>query len=123
MQGADSDWIGPVFAALGDSSRRGDALSAVTAASDSGHLPPQIEIVLRTMLGDADEAMKIAELLKSPGEVFEIDLLFAPEMKPLRDHSRFGALLDDLGITEYWKSRGCQLIDDSVSCDDADQKS
>ena len=123
MQGADSSWIAPVFAAFKDPARREPALAAVDAAANAGQLPPQIEIVVRTMLGDVDKAMRIAELLKVPGEVFEIDLLFAPEMRPLRDHPQFEILLDDLGITEYWAARGCRLSDDAVSCDDANQKS
>lgn len=123
MQGANSDWIDPVFAAFAEPSRRDDALAAVNTASDAGELAPQIEIIVRTMLGDTDRAMDIAELLKSPGEMFEIDLLFVPETKPLRDHPRFNTLLEDLGIKDYWKSRGCQLIEDSVVCDQRpDQK-
>ena len=123
IQGADSSWIAPVFAAFDSPSRRDDALATVNAAVEAGQMPLQIEIVVRTMLGDVDNAMQIARLLKSPGEVFEIDLLFAPEMQPLRAHPEFAGLLDDLGITDYWKSRGCQLIEDSVSCEDRDQKS
>ena len=118
MQGADNGWIDPVFVAFSDPSRREDALLAVNAAAGTGQLPPQIEIVVRTMLGDVDKAMGIAELLKAPGEVFEIDLLFAPEMRPLRAHPGFAGLLVDLGITGYWESRGCRLVDDKVTCDE-----
>ena len=117
MQGIDSDWIEPVFAAFGDQSLSGDALAAMNEAAQAEQLPPQIEIVARTMLGDVDDAMRVANLLKLPGEVFEIDLLFVPEMKPLRTHPGFVELLDELGITRYWTARGCRFVDDVVSCE------
>ena len=63
--------------------------------------------------------MSVARLLEKPGEVFEMDLLFIPETKPLRDHPEFMDLMRSLGISEYWYERGCTLIEAGVHCDPA----
>ena len=63
-----------------------------------------------------DGAMRVARLLESEGEVFEMDLLFIPEVAPLREHPGFGPLLDALGITDYWRARGCTWTGKSAVC-------
>ena len=70
-------------------------------------------------LGDLDGAMRVARLLESEGEVFEMDLLFIPEVEQLREHPDFGELLDALGITEYWRARGCTWTGKSAVCETA----
>jgi hypothetical protein len=55
-------------------------------------------------------------MLKMPGEVFEMDLLFVPEMQPLRKHPGFMPLLEQLGIIDYWESQECIWTGDRVRC-------
>jgi hypothetical protein len=76
-----------------------------------------VELIARALLGDVDGAMRIAELLEQPGEAFEMDLLFIPELRALREHPGFMPLLDRLGITRYWRSKGCVWGNDRVNCD------
>lgn len=116
MQGINVEWIDPVFEALSDPLKRGEALAAFNTALDAQPLTPQIEVVVRTLLGDLDNAMRVARLLEQPGEAFEMDLLFIPEMRPLHEHPGFMPLLDALGITRYWDARGCELVDGIVRC-------
>jgi hypothetical protein len=63
--------------------------------------------------------MSVARLLESEGEVFEMDLLFIPEVAPLREHPDFGRLLDALRITGYWRARGCTWTGSSAVCESA----
>ncbi len=119
MAGDSEDWVDPVFAALDDETQRAAAVAAVDAAASQDGISRQIEFIARTVLGDLDGAMRVARLLESEGEVFEMDLLFIPEVAPLREHSDFGKLLDALGITDYWRARDCTWTGKSASCDKA----
>jgi len=115
--GANSEWVAPLFKALADTNDRPQALAALDAAANSDQLPLQVDVTARTMLGDIDGAMRVAELLDGPGEIFEMDLLFIPEMQPLRQHPDFMPLLQRLGIVDYWAAIGCEWLDDKLICD------
>ncbi len=117
--GLEANWLGPMFEALADPAAAGRALAAVDAASKAGQMTAQVEVVVRTILGDLDGAMRIAERLEEPGEVFEMDLLFAPELSPLRLHPGFEPLMVRLGVAAYWQSNSCVFVDGNVSCPDA----
>jgi DNA-binding winged helix-turn-helix (wHTH) protein/TolB-like protein len=119
MAGGTEAWIDPVFAALDDETQRDAALAAVDAAATQDGISRQIEVIVRVVLGDLDGAMNVARLLQSEGEVFEMDLLFIPEVQPLREHPGFGELLDALGITEYWRARGCTWTGAGAVCEAA----
>ena len=119
VDGASPDWIEPVFAALSGSSPPSAGLAIVEEAAAQGQMPEQGEFIVRMLLGDLEGAMSVARLLEKPGEVFEMDLLFIPETKPLRDHPEFMDLMRSLGISEYWYERGCTLIEAGVDCDPA----
>ncbi len=119
MAGGSEAWIDPVFAALDDAAYRADAQAAVDAAVSQDGISRQIEFIVRTVLGDLDGAMNVARLLETEGEVFEMDLLFIPQVEPLREHPDFGNLLDALGITDYWRERGCTWTGAGAVCDAA----
>ena len=119
VDGASPDWIEPVFAALSGSSPPSAGLAIVDEAAAQGQMPEQGEFIVRMLLGDLEGAMSVARLLEKPGEVFEMDLLFIPETKPLRGHPEFMDLMQSLGISEYWYERGCTLIEAGVHCDPA----
>lgn len=119
VAGGTEAWIDPVFAALDDGTHRAAALSAVDAAASEEGISKQIEFIVRIVLDDLDGAMEVARLLQSEGEVFEMDLLFIPEVQPLREHPDFGALLDAVGITDYWRARGCTWTGTGAVCEAA----
>jgi len=110
------DWIDPFFAALVDETQRPQALAAMDAAAATGGVSKRIEFIARAVLGDVDGALRVARLLEGRGEVFEMDLLFIPEVQPVRDSPEFMKLMDALGITEYWNARGCSWTGSSVTC-------
>jgi hypothetical protein len=62
--------------------------------------------------------MRIANLLAQPDASLELDILFLPELLPLRQHSDFLQLMQKLGIQSYWQDNGCAWLDDSISCPD-----
>ncbi|HNP64966.1 MAG TPA: winged helix-turn-helix domain-containing protein [Woeseiaceae bacterium] len=113
LAGDDTSWIGPVFDAFADPQKIPAALAVLDTASAS----PQVQFTARTLFGDTDGAMEIARQLEQPGEVFEMDLLFVPELKAIRQHPDFMPLMERLGITEYWRQNACEFRDDRVVCD------
>ena len=116
MFGAPTYWVEPYFEGLADSAKRPEALEALDLAASKGEISAQAEFAARALIGDTDGAMQIAKLLEQPGEVFEMDLLFIPEMQALRQHEDFMPLMQRLGIVDYWKAHGCKWNGDEVSC-------
>jgi len=116
MKGVSPDWIPPVFAAFSDPSLTPSALQVLGQASSEAGLEPEIVVTARTMLGDIDGAMAVARKLEEPGEWFQMDLLYAPELQPLRDHAEFMPLLERLGVVDYWKKVGCTFDGQKATC-------
>ncbi len=115
--GTSSAWVEATFAAFEDSAKQSAAVAAVDRAWADKELAPQVAFVARALLGDTDGAMDIAQLLDSDGdEPFEMDLLFIPELKALRQHPDFMPLLDRLNVTTYWTANDCTWNGDEVSC-------
>lgn len=114
--GLPPEWIDDVIAGMLDEEKTAAALLTVNQTVAAGQMPPQIEVVVRTLLGDIDGAMGVAELLENPGEAFEMDLLWIPEFAPLRRHPDFIVLMENLGIAEYWDLHGCKFVDAAVTC-------
>ncbi len=110
------DWIQPVFAAFANPGTAGHALEVLTRVSADAGLVPEVEVTARTMLGDTDGAMAVARRLEEPGEFFQMDLLFAPELQALRDHPGFMPLLQRLGVVDYWKEAGCEFDGKKAVC-------
>jgi len=116
--GLATDWIGPVFAAIQDPSLRDAALIAINEAFENRHVDPRLVIVARAMLDDVNGAMDVANSLAVSGKVVEMEILFLPELRSLRQHPGFPGLMDKLGVQDYWDEKGCVWLDDSVHCPD-----
>lgn len=114
--GLSSKWIEPIFDAFDDVAKAPEALRMLNNVSETQRLPPQVDITVRTMLGDIEGAMRAARQLELPGEVFEMELLFIPELKPLRQHPEFMPLLEKLGVVAYWQANDCVWRSDRVAC-------
>ena len=119
QEGHSQDWIAPVFTALLDPAQHDLGLAAIDEATANKDVGYQVEFFVRVNLGDMDGAMRIARLLLQEGEVFEMDILWIPEMRAFRETAGFLELISALGITNYWAERGCEFVDDSVTCTDA----
>ena len=116
MANLSTDWIRPVFAAFGDPNLSGPALAALDTASIEYPIEPEIIVTARTMLGDVDGAMAVARRLEEPGEWFQMDLLYAPELQALRNHPEFMPLLERLGVVDYWDEAGCTFDGRIATC-------
>lgn len=114
--GGGADWVEPVFAAIADDSKRELAFAALDAAAQGEDLDPRLEIAARTLLGDVESAMQVAQVLARPDEFLEFDFLFLPELRPFRQHPGFLDLMRDLGVEDYWDENGCRWTGDNVSC-------
>ena len=113
-----TDWVEPFFDAFSDPNptKVSAALQALDKVSAVESINPRAEITVRTLLGDLDGAMRVAKLLEKPGESFEMEMLFIPQLKALHRHPDFMPLMDKLGITRYWQSKGCTWDGDRVTC-------
>ena len=110
----DPGWVGPVFEAFLDPAKAEAGLRALDDAEDV--LAKEVLVTARTVLGDIDGAMAIAAELEKPGETFQMDLLFTPELQPLRDHPEFMPLLERLGVVDYWEQAGCSFDGHKAVC-------
>jgi len=116
VNGGTSAWVDAVFLAISRSEGQQEALEALDAASVADTLDPRIEIAMRAVLGDVDGAMRVAAKAAAPEQHLEMDMLFLPEMLPLRQHPAFTGLLEMLGVSQYWDATGCVWLNDTVSC-------
>jgi TolB-like protein len=117
VAGVSPDWTGPFFSAMDDPAMRPQAMAAIDDATAAGEVSEQVEFMARVLLDDLDGALRVAQLLESGGEVFEMDLLFIPEVQSLRAHPGFADLMTSLGVAEYWSERNCAWQGNSVRCD------
>ena len=111
-----SYWVEPVYEALADAGKGDAALAAVNQAWEEQLIIPDIVLIVRTFLGDLDGAMEIAALLEGEGEAFSTEMIFIPELAPLRKHPGFMPLVDRIGIVAYWNELGCSWDGDRVHC-------
>ena len=47
---------------------------------------------------------------------FELELIYLDEFSIMRQHADFPRFLDEIGLSDYWQSAGCQWNNDAVTC-------
>ena len=120
--GLDSSWVATVFEGMHNPALYDQAHSIVVELAEGDNISPRAEISLWAILGDADRAMNVARRLEKSGEIFEAELMFIPQFSVLREHPDFPALLNAIGLTDYWRDNGCEWQTDHVVCEaDSDQ--
>jgi len=112
----ETKWINPVFDGFNQPEKRQRAIDIVTEMSAGNALPANVELSLWALLGETDRAMAIVRRLEETPSLFELELLFIQEFKPLRQHADFPAFAQAIGLTEYWSSAGCTWSPDRVTC-------
>lgn len=103
--GKPADWIGPVFAALADRATLPEAREALTRARAADETDVHTQFLFCTLLGMADEAYAIADAQVEKRSLDHLWLLL-PEAAPLREDARFLALMERMGVKDYWDRHG-----------------
>lgn len=116
MAGGPTNWIPQALDGLRDPEQRATGLATLDRAAEDRAIDQQIELTLRSMLGDTEGALRVATLLVRPDITLEMDLLFLPELEQLQRRPEFLGLLGNLGITDYWEEVGCVWQDFAVRC-------
>jgi hypothetical protein len=117
---SDDWWVDPMIDALahsGNQEMRDIAFEAVEKMIADG-VSPFITMTVWALFGQADRVMEIAMQVaeSEPGSLYELEIIYLDEFKALREHENFPALLQALGLTDYWNSIGCRWSNDQVLC-------
>ncbi|MDJ0918579.1 MAG: winged helix-turn-helix domain-containing protein [Woeseiaceae bacterium] len=115
--GINAEWVAPLFAAFENPELASEALAQLDESAMSGTLPIQVSLVGRVLLGDIESAFGVASRLADEGEIFEMDLLFIPQFKPLREYEGFDGLMSEVGLTDYWQQKQCTWQGRSFACE------
>ncbi len=117
---SDDWWVDPMIDALvhsGNQEMRDIAFEGVEKMIADG-VSPFITMTVWALFGQADRVMEIAMQVaqSEPGSLYELEIIYLDEFKALREHENFPALLQALGLTDYWNSIGCRWNNDQVLC-------
>ena len=107
--GSDSmhkTWTDPLVSYFETGRGLNDAVEAIEAAIESGHLPPRFELPVWLTLGQAEKVADLFEKYHGEKRFLDVELLFASEAAWLRDDKHYSEITDALGLKEYWKQYG-----------------
>ncbi len=113
----DASWVAPVFDELARSPNSESSLAVLQEYSARNAIPETALVIFWILAGQADRAMEMAWKLVDDPSLFELELIYLDEFRILRQHEDFPRLLDEIGLTEYWQSAGCEWENDAVNCD------
>lgn len=100
-------WIDVFLAGLEDSAARAPAVAAVETAIQANELSGQYIYGAWALLEQPDRAIDAAlRLIDDDPNAMTVEFLFAPETKAMRQHARFGLLVEALDLNDYWSAGG-----------------
>jgi hypothetical protein len=109
----DAVWISDFIAGIryvqtgfGDQQTLNRAVAAFAEAIEREYLNGQYIYGGWVLLGQTELAIEAAFRLADPdydADEFDVEFLFVHETRTLRHDRRFGELLDNLGLREYWR--------------------
>jgi tetratricopeptide (TPR) repeat protein len=113
----DTSWVDPVFDGLVHLPDTALLIAALEEYSAKHEIRSNTALVMFWVLAEQlDRAMEMTWRLVDDPSYFEIELIFLDEFQILREHRDFPRLLDELGLTNYWRSVGCRWDNDKVIC-------
>ncbi len=115
----ESSWIDPLFDELAKPPESRSLQSMLPQLVTQHEIPAKVLIVFLAISGQSDEAMKIAWQLVEDPSIFDIELIYLDEFSVMRQLADFPRLLDQLGLSDYWRDIGCQWADNSLNCNGA----
>jgi len=113
----DTSWVDPVFDELALSPNSASTLAVLQNYSARNSIPPGVLVTFWALVGQADRAMEIVWKLVDDPSFFEIEAIYLDEFRILRQHEDFPRFLQEIGLTDYWQSVGCEWKNDAVTCD------
>lgn len=111
----DPAWVDPVFDELMKSPTSETMSSTLQEYATQDMIPATMLMPLWAITGRSDQAMEIAWQLVDDRSLF-IELLYLDEFRALRQHDDFPRLIDQLGLSDYWRNIGCRWDNDQLSC-------
>ena len=117
--GFETAWVDPVFDGIEDPALHDQSYALAIRLEEDGRLADYIVMTLWALLGDAERALATAESIEGIGQDFEtgFEVMFSNELAILQQHPRFPALLDKIGLTDYWAHVGCEWTGERVACE------
>ena len=114
----DSGWVDPVFDGLVQLPESASLIAALEEYSAPNAIPSNTALVMFWVLaGQVDQAMEMAWQLVDDRNFFDIELIYLDEFQILREHEDFPRLLDEIGLTDYWRSADCHWVNNEVTCE------
>jgi DNA-binding winged helix-turn-helix (wHTH) protein/tetratricopeptide (TPR) repeat protein len=113
---SDTSWVDPVFDELARSPNSASLAAVVQEYADRNAISPRVLVAFWILAGQADRAMEMAWKLVDDPSLFEIEAIYLDEFRILRQHEDFPRFLQEIGLTDYWQSVGCEWKNDAVTC-------
>jgi TolB-like protein len=116
-----ADWLDPLLSALAQPKQRAAAIAAVARAERERNISRRYALGAWLQLGEDERALQaVFELLQDPSE-FEVELLFSREARGLRRLPRFGEVLMQVGLVDYWDATTwpdvCRRAGGTIRCE------
>lgn len=112
----DASWFDLIIDGSHDTAMRPQAIETLSRISSMNVLPANLEMFFWMLLGEVERALTIARRLETEPGLYELELVFTEEFRPMRQHPEFAGFIQAVGLTEYWASVGCNRANDHVSC-------
>lgn len=112
----DASWVDPVFDALARSPKSPETIAVLDEYSSRNVIPNSVLVTFWVLAGQADRAMDMAWNLVDDPSYFEVELLYIDEFRILRQHKDFLRLLDELGLSDYWRQVPCRWDNEAGIC-------
>ena len=113
----DASWVDPVFDELARSPKSATSIAVLQEFSAREVIPETALVIFWILAGQAEPAMEMTWKLVDDPSFFEIELIYLDEFRILRQHEDFPRFLQEVGLTDYWRSAGCNWDNDAVNCD------
>jgi hypothetical protein len=99
-------WGEPLLLAADNRRHIPQALQAVTLAASEQQIDPSTEILCGTALKQPDFVFNRMSRLQRQGERLPLRVLWMPQTKFLRQHSRFEQVVSAAGLPAFWQEQG-----------------
>jgi hypothetical protein len=99
-------WAEPLLKAAENRRHIPQALQAVTLAASEQQIDPSTEILCGTALKQPEFVFNRMSRLQRQRERLPLRVLWMPQTKFLRQHSRFEKIVSDAGLPAFWQEQG-----------------